>query len=220
MYSLRLDDVKRKCAAQSIQCGETNSCVAVCSPYRPPISSLLKNMWKKLVLAITSRPSVSQKMKSRSRGDPTQVFGPETLKFVALEYYGLILNRTYLIAITNGYLCGANVGGLLASKSTPLDPNWYLNQNDLKRCRENVIGSDSFLNLNSNNFRLGPSQIVGLKFDDSPKWGMGVVPYSGRFHFKLSDGTTREFILLGYQDGQKLHRELCELGYGGPSSIK
>ena len=174
-------------------------------------------MWKNLLLAITTKPSISKKIKSSVNGNLIPVEGPESGKFVALEYYGMILNRTYFIAAANGFLCGANVGGLLSNRRSPTDPNWYLHQGELKRCREDGLGSDLFLTSKSSNFRISPEEVLSIDFDDTPKWGMGMVPYSGRLHFKLSNGRSREFILLGAQDGQHLRENLFEIGFGATS---
>jgi len=171
-------------------------------------------MWKKIVLFITSRPPISEKLKLKEQGNLIPIDGPGDCKFVALEYYGLILNRTYFVSLVNGYLCGAATGGLLANGRKPLNPNWYVNQEGLKRCRDSGMGSDSFLELDKNNFRIGREELIAIEFDDSQKWGMGVVPYSGRLRFKFSDGNSREFILLGYQDGEKLKQNLVEYGFG------
>jgi hypothetical protein len=179
--------------------------------------ALCRKMWKNLLLSITTKPSISKKIKSSVNGDPTPISGSESFKFVALEYYGIILNRTYFIATANGYLCGANVGSLLSNQRSPMDPNWYLDQGELKRCREDGLGSARFLRSKSSNFRISPEEILSIDFDDAPKWGMGMVPYSGRLHFKLANGSAREFILLGYQDGQNLRKRLIEIGYGGTS---
>ena len=170
-------------------------------------------MWKKIALFITSKPPVARRL-LKERGNLTPVDGPGDCKFVALEYYGLIFNRTYLVTIVNGYLCGAVTGGLLASGRKPNNPDWYLNQENLKRCRDSGIGSNSFLELNKNNFRIGRGELTAIEFDDTAKWGMGAVPYSGRLHFKFSDDSSREFILLGYQDGEKLKQNLIECGFG------
>lgn len=40
--------------------------------------------------------------------------------FVAMQYYGLILNRTFLVLLTNDLLIGIKVNGLVSVESSTL----------------------------------------------------------------------------------------------------
>lgn len=64
------------------------------------------------------------------------------------------------------------------------------------------------LKLDKANFCFTNSEIINVEYDISQKWGMGNIPYSGRIKIKLKNNITRELILLGFQDGQKIVKEL------------
>jgi len=140
---------------------------------------------------------------SESNGQDNEVLW----QFVAMEYFALILNRTFAIAVTERMVCGAYVHGPIPSPHVPthnwLDPNFYFSGSFEHYAGVNVE-SPEFLKLHRANFQHRLSDILDVDFDESPKWGMGNVPYSGRVHIRMRDGRRREFILVGEQDGHSV----------------
>jgi hypothetical protein len=131
--------------------------------------------------------------------------------FVAMEYYALILNRTYIITIKDGALCGVVCRGLtsIESGNDPLakiatrklavhgdlnDPKSYVN---VERIRQP----------NSANFSIPLSDISLVEHDARKKWGMGYYPHDGRI-FVRAVGKKREFIILGNQSGKEIAERL------------
>ncbi len=138
--------------------------------------------------------------------------------FVALEYYALILNRTYKIFVGDNILAGAIVRGWLPSPPVPtdawLDPEFYPRERILRRYEGLDIRSDAFARRNYWNFQLPRSAIADVEFTRRPKWGMGAVPYSGRIILHLRHGGSQELILLGHQDGPAIRDRLRPLIVG------
>lgn len=132
--------------------------------------------------------------------------------FIAMEYYALMLNRTYKVFVTDRALCGAKVRGLVASPVVPSnqmqDPA-YWGQSALARVYDRVdVTSPSFLKFDWSNFQIPWDSVVGVDFDPTEKWGMGSVPHTGKILMRMRGGKTREFILLGRQDGQLVRDRL------------
>ena len=132
--------------------------------------------------------------------------------FVVLEYYALILNRTYKVFVTNELLCGAIVRGWLASPIFPseawYDPDFYARAEILRRYENVEVSSEAFTRVNYWNFQLPRSALADVEFTTRPKWGMGNVPYSGRLFLHYREGGSRELILLGQQDGPTIRTRL------------
>ena len=113
--------------------------------------------------------------------------------FIAMEYYGLILNRTFLVLIAEDFLIGIKVRGvtsaesgegltrtitrLLAVQDNLDDPYSYIKTkylNRLKNC--DFFGADLFVN-NRANFRIKRTEIVKSYHDPKKKWGMSYYPH-------------------------------------------
>ncbi|HEX6107651.1 MAG TPA: M48 family metallopeptidase [Gemmatimonadales bacterium] len=134
--------------------------------------------------------------------------------FVAMEYYGLVLNRVYRIIVTERALCGARVRGVMSSPFLPpgeawLDPNFYPNPRLETRYHDLDPESDEFLGVDRANFRYDREAIEQVEFVARPKWGMGNVPCSGRIRLRLRDGARRELLLLGRQAGPAIRNALA-----------
>jgi hypothetical protein len=97
--------------------------------------------------------------------------------FVGMEYYGLILNRTYLVARPLFY--------------EPFQK--MLDDPELMRDR----GAVEDLAKLKGGFFIPGSEIAYVEATDRSKWGMGGIPHSGRIRMGLTTGKWREFILLG-----------------------
>ena len=137
---------------------------------------------------------------------------PASWHFVAMEYCYGVLNRTYLVFVTERMICGAKVRGPLAQPMLVTerwqDPNFYPAPRAVKRLAGVNLEKPEFLNLAGANFQMARSEVVGVDFTDAPKWGMGTVPYSGRLILRLRGGGQRELILLGRQDAAALKARL------------
>jgi hypothetical protein len=138
--------------------------------------------------------------------------------FVALEYYALILNRTYKIFVTDDLIAGAIVRGYLHAPVLPSDawlrPDFYPRERILRRYDGIDVRSDEFARKNYWNFQHPRATIADVEFTWAPKWGMGSVPYSGRIILYFRQGGSQELILLGKQDGPSIRDRLRPLLVG------
>ena len=142
--------------------------------------------------------------------------------FVAMEYYWLILNRTFLILITDNELIGIKVHGPIGAEShdpivslLPLtidgdldNPYSYMSMKYIERIKDTDLKSNDFLQINSANFRINKSDIIETTYDKRKKWGMGHYPHDGKVYVRTRDDNKREFIILGAQSGQGIKNSL------------
>jgi hypothetical protein len=124
--------------------------------------------------------------------------------FVAMEYYALILNRTYLVLIDENRIHGIVCRGLtsiengigvahaltehLAVRGDLNDPKSYVVERQL-------------ISHNSANFTIPLSEVSSIAYNPGKKWGMGYYPHDGRVFIQTSL-QRRELIILGDQSGQ------------------
>ncbi len=125
--------------------------------------------------------------------------------FVAMEYYALILNRTFLLTVTRDRLdarvCrgitsidGGPVQSLMAVHGDINDPNAYVNNELLAKP-------------NRANVTLPLTSITSVEYTPKKKWGMGYYPHDGRVFVRTAT-RKREFIILGNQSGQQIASDL------------
>ncbi len=148
-------------------------------------------------------------------------FTPEN-HFVAMEYYWLIMNRTFLILITEKELIGIKVHGPISVESTdhlvnllPLtidgdlqNPYSYISTKYIDRIKDVELESTQFLKINRSNFRINRTDIVDVSYDKTKKWGMGYYPHDGKVYVKTRDYHKREFIILGTQSGENIKNRI------------
>jgi hypothetical protein len=131
--------------------------------------------------------------------------------FQGMEYFALILNRTFTVMITDRMLCGAYVLGPIPSPPIPgsewRDPDFYVGAR-VRRYAGLNVESPEFGRRHWFNFQYPLGELSHAVFDDRPKWGMGNVPYSGRIHIHGAAGWHREFILVGQQPGMRVTQQL------------
>jgi hypothetical protein len=138
----------------------------------------------------------------------------DSWSFVALQYYWLILNRRYLVVVGKDRIMGLHVGGVVVSPSrytsgtdstNPLD---YID--DTLSDRYNHIDplSDAALKTDAANFAIDRSAVTAVRYFPK-KWGMGLVPYSGRIVVHLARRRPIELILLGEQDSQGICNKIA-----------
>ncbi|MBB3059920.1 hypothetical protein FHS09_000733 [Microbulbifer rhizosphaerae] len=126
--------------------------------------------------------------------------------FVAMEHYGLILNRTYLISIKEGKIEGKICRGLTAAHVTFGDPlTKYATgilavSGDLENSRS-YIEKKKLKQTSSANFSIPLSEIKSVEFNPNRKLGMGDYPHDGRVFIEVFR-KKREFIILGNQNGK------------------
>ncbi|MFP5043058.1 hypothetical protein [Parasediminibacterium sp. JCM 36343] len=141
--------------------------------------------------------------------------------FVAMEYYYLILNRTFLVLKTKGYLIGIQGNGLIsveggkdiltrqitsnmAIKGDLTNPYSYLKNKFLEKIVDLDLLDGSILNANKINFIIKTSDIKSAVYNSSKKFGMGPYPHDGRVTIETYDNKKREFIILGNQSGENI----------------
>lgn len=138
--------------------------------------------------------------------------------FVAMEYYYLILNRTFLVIKTKGYLIGIQGNGLvsveggkdiltrqitsnMAIKGDLTNPYSYLKNKYLEKIADLNLIDGSIIEANKTNFLIKTSDIKSAVYNPSKKFGMGPYPHDGRVTIETYDNKKREFIILGNQSG-------------------
>jgi hypothetical protein len=135
--------------------------------------------------------------------------------FAAMEYYALILNRTYKVFVTDQMLVGATVRGLVISPLFPassmLSQEFWVRTQAAKRYEGIDLTSAQPLQMHSANFQIHWDEIAQTEYRAGRKWGMGNVPHSGRLSLRLRDGQQRELILLGRQNGSSLKEKFDHL---------
>jgi hypothetical protein len=132
--------------------------------------------------------------------------------FAAMEYYALILNRTYKVFVTDQMLCGAKVRGLVSNPSfvapQMFDQQFWIRTQTAPLYDSFDVTSEQFLQVNSANFQMKWNEITQVEYRSGRKWGMGNVPHSGRLTLQIQSGRQRELILLGKQNGDALKGKL------------
>jgi hypothetical protein len=136
------------------------------------------------------------------------------VSFLAMEYFGLMLNRTYAISATKTMICGAKMFGTVGSPRSGLgiyrwrDPRNFIDRKTQDKYRGVSPESREFLAVNKDNFQIRSADVVGIAFSPKKKLSMGGIPHSGTITLALRDHKPREFILLGDQDGAEIEMKL------------
>ncbi|WP_141506223.1 hypothetical protein [Paenibacillus luteus] len=109
--------------------------------------------------------------------------------FIAMEYYSLILNRTFLISVFENMICGAKVHGIISSEPTDkshpahiftvkgnlYDPTVYIDKKYLNKLNGIDFQSEAFLYLNKSNFQIRKHEIQTIQYNPK-KMGNGKLP--------------------------------------------
>lgn len=120
---------------------------------------------------------------------------PPLSGIVAMEYYALILNRTFVVFIALEGLYGWKAEGIVTA-SRPMYFQPYadmLEDPELMRDREAIRRLSQL----KGGFFIPRSDIVAADVIYGHKWGMAGIPHSGRIRLRMASGKPREFILLG-----------------------
>ncbi len=138
-----------------------------------------------------------------------------------MQYYGLILNRTFLVLLTDELLIGIKVNGLISVESGGSviakelaatmtvrgdlqNPYSYIKSKYIERVNECELLSETISVHNKANFVIRRADIKYAYYDPKKKWGMGYYPHDGKVYIETVDGRKREFIILGNQSGHKI----------------
>jgi hypothetical protein len=166
-------------------------------------------LWFCLQLALTLFRTSSSAPAKEILDQMTEVAGSTEKQFagfVAMEYYFLILNRTFVIFISSEGLHRWKVSGPVSNIDRSFfspytrmldDPSIMHNSEAVHKLAEPPGG-----------FFIPRPSIVSAEFVPRLKWGMGGIPHSGRIYIKLVAGQSREFIVLGSAQGEKIQREI------------
>ena len=144
----------------------------------------------------------------------------EESKFIAMEYYGLFLNRTFLICFTENFLIGFKIANLITLETeydfliypfikvvqSNSDFNCINTYIENKYKKHIPIGN---INKNTASFIIEYSKIKNVKFNENKKFGMGYIPHQGRII--ISYEKNREFIILGNQNSKSIFQKLKEV---------
>jgi hypothetical protein len=96
--------------------------------------------------------------------------------FAAMEYYALILNRTYKVFVTDQMLVGATVRGLVISPpvvaSSMLNQEFWVRTQIAKGYERIDLTSAKLLRMHSANFQVHWNDIAQTEYRAGRKWGM------------------------------------------------
>jgi len=115
--------------------------------------------------------------------------------FVGMEYFALILNRTYVVFSAASGLYGWKARGPVSAAY----PQFFQPYQDMLDDPELMCDLAAIEDLSklSGGFFIRSEDIVDIEASHRTKWGMGPIPHSGRIRIRLARGISREFILLG-----------------------
>jgi hypothetical protein len=117
--------------------------------------------------------------------------------FVAMEYYCLILNRTFLIIKIEGHLVGIQGNGLISTpggsdlitqqitlamavKGDLYNPYAYLKESYLQKVMKLDLLDGSITKFSKTNFTIKITDINSARYNSRKKFGMGIYPHDGR----------------------------------------
>lgn len=137
--------------------------------------------------------------------------------FMALEYYALILNRTFLVLLTPMHLVGVKVNGPISAEGGKdaltraithamavqdvNNPYAYGRERYLKAVDDLDLFGEEILQKSRGNFRLAYADIASVQHDPRKKWGMGPYPHDGKIYLTTKAGQKKELIPVGQQNG-------------------
>jgi hypothetical protein len=121
--------------------------------------------------------------------------------FVAMEYFAVIMNRSFVIFITDDALRGWKFHGMVSS----FEPLFYEPVEALLDDANMTPGSEAFEELmrGRDTFCWPYTELRSVEFINRQKWGMGPILHVGRLRIRFHGvRRQREFILLGNAHGQ------------------
>jgi hypothetical protein len=126
--------------------------------------------------------------------------------FVAMEYYCLMLNRTFVIFIAPEALYGWKAEGIV----TNMQPTYFQAYAQMLKDPSLMDNREAVQKLAGlkGGFVIPRSQIKAAELVQGNKSGMGGIPHTGRICIHLTSGRNREFILLGSVDAERIRQEI------------
>ncbi len=115
--------------------------------------------------------------------------------FVAMEFYWLILNRTYVVFVAREGLYGWKASGPVTNS----DRRYFVPFQEMVEDQELMKDMPAIRNLAGlrGGFFYAASTLLSVASDSKSQWGMGGIEHSGHVKVRLSLGKTHNFILLG-----------------------
>lgn len=142
-----------------------------------------------------------------------------------MEYYMLILNRTFLVLYNPDSIIGIKVNGLvsienqsdyftrtitnsLAIKGDLNNPQSYVKEKNILKLKGHDLTDANIKAIDKANFIIQAENLSEIYYDPRKKWGMGYYPHDGKVYVKSKNGSKREFIILGNQSGERIASNL------------
>jgi hypothetical protein len=115
--------------------------------------------------------------------------------FVAMEFYWLILNRTFLVFVSPDGIFGWKACGPV----TNANRRYFEPLQAMVEDREFMRDLPAIRKLAHlpGGFYIPRSEVALIASDDRNQWGMGGIPHSGHILVHHTSGKTNSFILLG-----------------------
>lgn len=126
--------------------------------------------------------------------------------FVAMEYYDLILNRTFVVFIAPDGLYGWKAQGPVAAGQ----PMYFVPYSEMLKDSDLMNNRRAIKKLSdlAGGFFIPRSEILSADVVAGKKWGMGSIPQSGRVKIRTVSGKCREFILLGKVEAASIQQNI------------
>lgn len=115
--------------------------------------------------------------------------------FVAMEFYWLILNRTYIVLIAPEGLYGWKAEGPVTNGNRRYFEPYQQMLEDGELMRD--LAAIQKLSALRGGFFWRAAEIASVSADDHNQWGMGGIVHSGHVRVRLMAGGSKNFIILG-----------------------
>jgi hypothetical protein len=125
--------------------------------------------------------------------------------FVAMEYFALFLNRTFVVFSARDGLYGWKARGIIAAGAPPDYFREYANLLDDPKLMNDVTAVRKLANLKGG-FFIPRSEISSVEIVPKQKEGMAGIHHTGRILVHFASGKKREFILLGKVDAGRIQQ--------------
>ena len=140
---------------------------------------------------------------------PSDLAKPPMYGFVAMEYYWLVMNRTFVVFVAPEGLYGWMARGpVAASDRAYFEPYRQMLLDEQFMKNHAAIQQLSSL---PGGFFFRRSEIASIADDDCKKWGMGPLPHTGTIRVRLLSGVSREFIALGNVNTGRIRHKIVSI---------
>jgi len=137
------------------------------------------------------------------------------LEFVAMQYYAGIMNRSYVVQVSDSLILCGRVHGIIAagvsrrySASSLKDPYFYADPDLLSIYHQDTYLHPELLKKDNANLLIRRDDIQNCRYAAKKKWGMGDVVHTGRLFIELKSGKKIELILLGKPNIEEIVNKL------------